>query len=273
MTQHDAEPKGKPHHAGLTEPQHAEEEVNYVTIGELARYIGLTVRTIQYYDQKGVVSPSAKGPQNQRLYSQENIDELYRVMTLKYLGKSLTEIKEQPVESRDVVGLRHAIDESMADLETQVHELLRKLTTLRTLQSSLPFEGEVDWKAAAQSIEAAQDDRSYLWHLLCVPDEVGPDIEDQEESAKEESVVTWHRLMLEALKLMRSGEPLTSPANQHLAKRYQELSHNSEELPERDFIFMGNIAHEGFEGENFTALASSIFDHLRAVSSALNEES
>ena len=34
---------------------------NYLTIGELARRVGVTVRTIQYYDQQGLLSPSAKG--------------------------------------------------------------------------------------------------------------------------------------------------------------------------------------------------------------------
>ena len=34
----------------------------YLTVGELARRVGVTVRTIQYYDQQGLLSPSAKGP-------------------------------------------------------------------------------------------------------------------------------------------------------------------------------------------------------------------
>ncbi|MFR8009186.1 MAG: MerR family DNA-binding transcriptional regulator, partial [Gordonibacter urolithinfaciens] len=45
----------------------------YLTVGELARRVGVTVRTIQYYDQQGLLSPSAKGPQNQRLYTDDNV--------------------------------------------------------------------------------------------------------------------------------------------------------------------------------------------------------
>ena len=66
---------------------------NYLTIGELARRVGVTVRTIQYYDQQGLLSPSAKGPQNQRLYTDDNVKDLYRILTLKYLGLSLAQIK------------------------------------------------------------------------------------------------------------------------------------------------------------------------------------
>lgn len=42
----------------------------YLTVGEFARRVGVTVRTIQYYDQKGLLSPSAKGPRNERLYTE-----------------------------------------------------------------------------------------------------------------------------------------------------------------------------------------------------------
>ena len=59
---------------------------NYLTVGELARRVGVTVRTIQYYDQQGLLSPSAKGPQNQRLYTDDNVKDLYRILTLKYLA-------------------------------------------------------------------------------------------------------------------------------------------------------------------------------------------
>ena len=35
--------------------------------GELAEKVGVTVRTIQYYDQENLLKPSAKGSRNQRL--------------------------------------------------------------------------------------------------------------------------------------------------------------------------------------------------------------
>lgn len=35
-------------------------EDDLMTVGELARRVGVTVRTIQYYDQKGLLHPSSK---------------------------------------------------------------------------------------------------------------------------------------------------------------------------------------------------------------------
>ena len=65
-----------------------------MTVGELARRVGVTVRTIQYYDQKGLLHPSSKSEQNQRLYSTDDEERLYRILTLKFLGFSLAQIKE-----------------------------------------------------------------------------------------------------------------------------------------------------------------------------------
>ena len=44
-------------------------EDDLMTVGELARRVGVTVRTIQYYDQKGLLHPSSKSehPQVPRL--------------------------------------------------------------------------------------------------------------------------------------------------------------------------------------------------------------
>ena len=49
-----------------------EMELEYMTIGELADKVGVTVRTIQYYDQENLLKPSAKGSRNQRLYTLRN---------------------------------------------------------------------------------------------------------------------------------------------------------------------------------------------------------
>lgn len=42
---------------------------NYMTVGELARKMGTTVRTLQYYDREGIFSPSAESSGGRRLYT------------------------------------------------------------------------------------------------------------------------------------------------------------------------------------------------------------
>lgn len=88
--------------------------------------MGVTVRTIQYYDQKGLLHPSSKSEQNQRLYSTDDEERLYRILTLKFLGFSLTQIKEAEGID-DCQKLSGALDHRMYELERESMEILRNI--------------------------------------------------------------------------------------------------------------------------------------------------
>jgi MerR family transcriptional regulator, thiopeptide resistance regulator len=58
-------------------------------VGDLARATGLTVRTLHYYDEIGLVPPSRRAGGGQRIYSDADVERLYRVSTLRRLGLPL----------------------------------------------------------------------------------------------------------------------------------------------------------------------------------------
>ena len=139
---------------------------NYLTIGELARRVGVTVRTIQYYDQQGLLSPSAKGPQNQRLYTDDNVKDLYRILTLKYLGLSLAQIKSDAALYREPAALQELADEQMDAIEEQFQSLFKRMTTLRSLHDESLDDASVNWEAMADTIERCQARASSSGALL-----------------------------------------------------------------------------------------------------------
>lgn len=65
----------------------------YWKVGELARLSGLTIRTLRYYDQIGLFSPSGYSVAGYRLYNESDISRLHQVLALKELDLSLEEIK------------------------------------------------------------------------------------------------------------------------------------------------------------------------------------
>lgn len=71
---------------GVKQDMGEQSSQDLMTVGELASRVGVTVRTIQYYDQRGLLHPTCKGEQNLRLYSSSDVDRLNRIITLKYLG-------------------------------------------------------------------------------------------------------------------------------------------------------------------------------------------
>ena len=63
-------------------------------IGEVAERLGLSLRTIRYYEEVGLAKPSERSPGGFRLYSDEDIDRLKRVVQMKPLGLSLETMRE-----------------------------------------------------------------------------------------------------------------------------------------------------------------------------------
>lgn len=64
-------------------------------VGELAKSLGLSVRTLHYYDDLGLLKPLAKSTKGYRLYGPAEISKLQVIVGLKALGLSLVEIQQK----------------------------------------------------------------------------------------------------------------------------------------------------------------------------------
>jgi len=61
-------------------------------VGALARAAGLTVRTLHYYDEIGLLSPTRRSEAGHRAYTEDDVDRLFRICALRRLGLPLTDI-------------------------------------------------------------------------------------------------------------------------------------------------------------------------------------
>ncbi len=64
------------------------------TVGEFAKKAGVTLRTLRYYDKIDLLKPSSYNEAGHRLYSKEDFPKLQKILTLKFIGLSLDEIKD-----------------------------------------------------------------------------------------------------------------------------------------------------------------------------------
>ncbi|MEG0217565.1 MAG: MerR family transcriptional regulator [Raoultibacter sp.] len=240
-------------------------EAALLTVGELARRVGVTVRTIQYYDQEGLLAPSAKGPQNQRLYAEENIAELYRILTLKYLGLSLAQVKAEAAHFSSGEALHPLADGQMDDIEKSFQQLFKRLTTLRALRDATDDADAIDWEQTAATIESCQDESQFFWRLTCISDASLDEVAQQDRALREESISKWHELIADTIRLMSRHEPLDSERNRGLAQRYLELDESQQALSaEQNFILMENIAPHGHDG-SFDELRQTVCDYLETL--------
>src|SRR5260370_39806820 len=63
-------------------------------VGELARRTGISVRTLHYYDEIGLLAPSQHSEAGHRLYSALDVVRLGQIRSLRQLGLSLEEVRD-----------------------------------------------------------------------------------------------------------------------------------------------------------------------------------
>lgn len=63
-------------------------------IGEVTERVGLSLRTVRYYEEIGLVVPSDRTAGGFRLYAESDIERLIMAKELKPLGFSLDELRE-----------------------------------------------------------------------------------------------------------------------------------------------------------------------------------
>lgn len=66
----------------------------HMRIGEVAERTGLSLRTIRYYGEVGLVEPSARSRGGFRLYTEDDVDRLQLIKRMKPLDFSLEQTRE-----------------------------------------------------------------------------------------------------------------------------------------------------------------------------------
>jgi DNA-binding transcriptional MerR regulator len=104
-------------------------------VGELATATGLTVRTLHYYDEIGLLVPSARTHGGHRLYSAVDVERLYRICLLRRLGLSLEEVSKALDEPR--WSLRDSIGRHLDDLDRRIEAAVQLRSQLIHVAESL----------------------------------------------------------------------------------------------------------------------------------------
>lgn len=136
----------------------------YMTVGEAARKLGVTVRTLQYYDKKGLHSPSAESEGGRRLYTDKDLVALHQIMSLKSLGFSLDDIKQRLISLETPNDVANALTEQAEDIRGKIEQLTASLTAIEQLKSEVLQMQTVNFKKYADIIINLQmkNDSYYL---------------------------------------------------------------------------------------------------------------
>ena len=107
------------------------------TTGELAKKCNVSVRTIQYYDERGILVPTDLTEGGRRLFSEEDVATLETICFLRDLDISIKDIAEilESEESKKVIEL--LLDEQEKNIRADVKKKTKQLENIKGIRSSL----------------------------------------------------------------------------------------------------------------------------------------
>ncbi len=105
--------------------------------GEIARLCGVTVRTVQYYDTRALLVPTATTEGGRRLYSEEDVRRLHIICYLRELGLSIDAIAGLLREEHPETVIDTLLDEQEHTLRGELLEQQARLDRLSDLRREL----------------------------------------------------------------------------------------------------------------------------------------
>ncbi len=97
------------------------------TTGEMAKLCGVSVRTVQYYDTRGILTPSELTEGGRRLYSEDDVKRMKIICFLRDVGISIKNIGELLTEDDPVSVISVLLEQQEQLLQKEVSEKQAKL--------------------------------------------------------------------------------------------------------------------------------------------------
>jgi len=107
------------------------------TTGEMAKLCNVSVRTVQFYDTKGLLHPSELTEGGRRLYTNDDLIKLRLICTLKVIGLSLASIKAVMESELSGKVLSLLLDEQARLLDDEISERQKQIETIKVIKESI----------------------------------------------------------------------------------------------------------------------------------------
>lgn len=196
----------------------------YMTIGEVAKKMDVTVRTLQHYDREGLLSPSAISEGGRRLYTDKDIIKLHQILSLKHLGFSLGDIKNRLIPLDTPAEVAAVLAEQAAAVRQKIDSLSESLRELEILQEEVLQMQSVDFKKYADIIVNLQMKNDFYWLIKHFDDQTLDHIRSHfDQDSGRAFMNRFLQLQDEAIRLQEAQVSPDSDAGQTFAEAYWKM--------------------------------------------------
>ncbi|QHQ62969.1 MerR family transcriptional regulator [Anaerocolumna sedimenticola] len=196
----------------------------YMTVGEVAKKMGVTVRTLQYYDEESLLSPSLESEGGRRLYTDKDVIKLHQILSLKHLGFSLDDIKNRLSSLDTPTDVARALTEQASTIREKMEALSESLKEIEMLQAEVLQMQTVDFKKYADIIVNLQMKNELYWLIKHFDDKTLEHFRSHfDKDSGPAMLETFTHLQDEAIQLQKDGVPPESEKGQNYAKEFWKM--------------------------------------------------
>lgn len=109
----------------------------HISIGNLARTIGVTTRTLRYYEEMGIMSPPRRLEGAVRVYTSEDVRKIKFILRLKELGLTIKEMQELDAVYAEAKETDRIIPRLIEMLDNHINNLDEKMSKLASLRKEI----------------------------------------------------------------------------------------------------------------------------------------
>ena len=196
----------------------------FMTAGEVAKKMGVTVRTLQYYDKEGLLSPSAESEGGRRLYTDKDLVTLHQILSLKSLGFSLDDIKQRLISLETPADVANALTKQADDIRQKIEQLNTSLAAIEQLKIEVLQMQTVNFKKYADIIVNLQMKNDFYYLIKRFDDATLDHIRSQfDKESGLNFMDRFNRLSDEILQLQKENVPPESERCQQVVEEYWGL--------------------------------------------------
>jgi MerR family transcriptional regulator, thiopeptide resistance regulator len=188
-------------------------------VGDLAKQTGVSVRTLHYYDEIGLLSPSHRTEAGYRVYGESDIIRLQQIVSLRQIGFSLEQIRD--CLEQDQFSPHHVVQLHLSQLREQMALQQQLYTRLEAIATRLQSTDTISIQEFIQLIEVTTMIGKYYTpeqqdYLKARGEHIGQERIQQVETE-------WQDLIEQARTEMEKGTDPSSESVQVLAQRWRSL--------------------------------------------------
>lgn len=127
-------------------------EIMYTT-GEFMKLTHVTKKTLRYYNEHDILKPAMVTEKGNRLYTDKELAQMQQILLLKYLGFSLSDIREMTINNTDTKFLANSLNLQLKLVQDRIEQMQLVAKAIENTTDALERNENVDWSQMRELVE------------------------------------------------------------------------------------------------------------------------